>query len=374
MTKTPLTLKYRPFQLSDVVGQTFATQTLKQSSIQDKFSHSYVLVGNKGSGKTSTARIIANLLTCENPDSGKVCGTCRACTTIHKGAAMDVIELDGASKRSVEDVEKIIESAQFAPTELKNKVFIIDEMHQLSNTAISALLKITEEPPEYVYFIFCTTEFNKIPDTILSRSHKFLFKKIAVSEISNRLKSIAATESIAVTDEALLEIAKISRGSMRDAIGYLEQMAILAAGKEINGKHIQKYLGGTDRQGIYNMIQSMISQEYALLLDQANDMIMCLVDIKSILYDISDAFRSIMVLKVMEADAKFKNPSSKIIDLPESEISKMRTLGEKMTMDQLEKLSKAFTTIGKEMEYSINDRWVLETILIRCATLLKNSA
>lgn len=371
MSNLSLALKYRPFQLEDVVGQPFITQTFKQSSIQNRFANSYVLAGNKGSGKTTTARILANLLTCENPEGGKLCGKCAACMSIHNGSCMDVVELDGAANRSVEDVEKLIESAQFSPAELKKKVFILDEMHQLSTTAISALLKSVEEPPNNVHFIFCTTETNKIPDTILSRSHRFLFKKIQTSEISKRLKKIAENESVKITDEALLEISKISKGSMRDAISYLEQMSILAAGKELNEKHIQKYLGATDKQVIYNMINSMISQNYALLIDQCNDLIMCLVDIKSILYDISEAFRSIMIMKILDEDTKHKNPNSKAIDLPETEISKLKELGDQLTFDQLDKLSRLFSTIGKETVYSINERWILETTLIRCASMLK---
>ena len=236
MGKDALYLKYRPFNLDDLVGQRHVVATLKQASVQDKFAHSYLLSGNKGSGKTTTARILANLLTCDDVKNGKLCGKCPACMKIHNGTAMDVVEMDGAKNRSVDDVEKLIDSARFSPQEFKRKIYIIDECHQLSSTAISALLKIVEEPPEYLTFIFCTTELHKIPDTILSRSQRFNFLKIMSKDVVTRLKFIAESEKININDPALFDIARLGRGSMRDAIGYLEQIATAAAGKQIKSQ------------------------------------------------------------------------------------------------------------------------------------------
>jgi DNA polymerase-3 subunit gamma/tau len=187
MSKGTLYLKYRPEQLEDVVGQKYTTGTLKQASILNRFAHAYLLCGNKGCGKTTTARILANLLTCSDPKDGKVCGKCRACQTIQSGMSMDVIELDGAANGNVENVQNLIEGANWSPSELSRKVYIIDECHQLTGRAISALLKIVEEPPEYLVFIFCTTEPKKIPSTILSRAQRFNFKKITSKDIVTRL-------------------------------------------------------------------------------------------------------------------------------------------------------------------------------------------
>jgi len=178
MRECALYNKYRPKQLDELVGQKYVVATFKQAALNDKFSQTYIFTGNRGCGKTTTARIVANLLTCENVKDGKVCGKCRACQTVPNGMAMDVIELDGAKNRNVEHIESLIEGAQWSPTELKRKVFILDECHQLSDKAISALLKITEEPPAYLTFIFCTTDAHKIPETILSRSQRFNFRKI----------------------------------------------------------------------------------------------------------------------------------------------------------------------------------------------------
>jgi len=247
MSKETLYLKFRPFQLEDVIGQKHTTGTLKQASIANKFAHAYLFSGNRGCGKTTTARILANLLNCDNPKDGRVCGECRACKTIRDGVAMDVVELDGAANGNVENVQSLIEGANWSPSELKRKVYIIYECHCISSKAISALLKIVEEPPEYLVFVFCTTEPKKIPGTILSRAQRFNFRKISSKEIVGRLSYIAKQENIPITEGALFEIAKLSRGCLRDAIVPLEQIATIAAKKEVTEMAIQKYFGLPDR-------------------------------------------------------------------------------------------------------------------------------
>lgn len=364
MSKDTLYLKYRPFQLEEVVGQKHTTGTLKQASIANKFAHAYLFSGSKGCGKTTTARILANLLTCEDPKDGKVCGKCRACKTIKEGVAMDVIELDGAANGNVENVQSLIEGANWSPSELNRKVYIIDEAHQLSGRAISALLKIVEEPPEYLVFIFCTTEPKKIPDTILSRAQRFNFRKITSKEIVARLGYIAKEESIPVTEGALFEIAKLSRGCLRDAIVPLEQIATIAAKKEITDVSVQKYFGLPDRQGIMKIIAAMVESNIPLVLDQVNDMIVASADIEAIVYEITEAFRSIMILKAQSGQTK-------LIDLPDHEIVQLNKIGEAVKMGQLDRLAHLFSTIKKELEFSINERWILESTLIHGIALLR---
>jgi DNA polymerase III subunit gamma/tau len=364
MSKETLYLKYRPYQLDDVVGQKFTTSTLKQASIANKFAHAYLMCGNKGCGKTTSARILANLLTCTDVKDGRVCGKCRACQTIKDGVAMDVIELDGAANGTVENVQSLIDGANWSPTELSRKVYIIDECHQLTSRAISALLKIVEEPPEYLVFIFCTTEPKKIPSTILSRSQRFNFKKITSKDMVGRLDYIAKQEKIPITEAALFEISKISRGHMRDAIVALEQISTIAAGKEITDGHVQKYFGLSDRQGILQIISAMVDGNVSLVMDQVNDAIVASADIELFVYEITEAFRSIMILKA-------QNGQTKLIDLPEHEIKSLMKIGESIKMGQLDKLSRIFSTIKKELEFSINDRWVLESTLIHGIALLR---
>jgi len=356
--------KFRPFQLDDIVGQSNTVETLKQAAIKKSFSHAYLMAGNHGCGKTSTARILAALMECENTKDGKVCGECRACRAIHIGAAADVIEIDGASNSGVDNIKSLIDAAQWSPQELQRKVYIIDEFHRLTGPAESALLKILEEPPSYVSFILCTTEINKILPTILSRCQRFNFGKISSKDISQRLTFIAQSEKINIDTGSINIIAKLGRGSMRDAIGYLEQIGTVAAGKNITEAHVQKYFGVSDRVGILNIVKSIIDSNIALILDQVNDMIMASSDCRQVMYEISDVFRNIMVLKAQKGD-------SKLIDLPDSEIEDLKKLGESLKITQILKLAHLFADVEKKMSFNINERWIMEATLINCVASLR---
>jgi len=362
--KISLYLKYRPVHLEDVVGQRHIIATLKQASLSKEFSHSYLFSGWYGTGKTTMARILASLMECENIKDGKACGVCRACKTIHAGVCPDVKELDAATNRGIDNVKMLIDAAQWSPQECKRKVYVLDECHQLSKEAISALLKILEEPPSYLTFILCTTEINKILPTIMSRCQRFNFTKISSKDISKRLMFIAQKEGINIDEDAVLLIAKMSRGSMRDAIGYLEQIGTLAASKKITAPSIQKYFGLTDRQAIFNILKSMLNGEIALLLDQVNDMIMASADCKQILLEISEMLRNAMVIKAQNGDGR-------LVDLPDHEIQELKKIGDSLSISQLIKLSHLFSDIEKKISFNINERWITEATLINCISILR---
>lgn len=362
--KKSLYLKYRPTQLGDVVGQKHVIATLKQASLNKEFSHAYLFSGSHGSGKTSTARILASLMECENVKDGVVCGKCRACQTIHAGACSDVKEIDGATNRGIDNVKMLIESSQWSPQEFRKKIYLIDECHQQTKEAISALLKILEEPPDHLVFILCTTEINKILPTILSRCQRFNFGKILSKDISQRLMFIAKNENINIDEDAVDIMAKMARGSMRDAIGYLEQIGTIAANKKITSPSIQRYFGVTDRLAIFNIIKAMVDGNVSLILDQINDMMMASADCKQILLEISEMFRNIMVIKA-------QNGNSKNIDLPDSEIQDLKKIGELLSLSQLLKLAHLFSDIEKKMSFNINERWIMEATLINCVSVLR---
>ena len=354
---------YRPSQLDDVVGQRSTIATLKQASLANNFSHAYLFSGERGTGKTTTARILASLMTCENVKDGKVCGQCRACKVIRSGVAMDVIEIDGATNRGIDNIKALKDASQWSPQELKKKIYLIDEVHMLTKEAVSALLKIIEEPPTYLAFILCTTEANKIIGTILSRCQKFNFTKITVKDIVTRLSYIAKSEQINIEESALTLIAKIARGSMRDAIGYLEQIGTVAGSKNINAGHIQKYFGVMDRLGVINMVNAIVEGNVSLLLDQVNDMIMASVECKQILIEISEVFRNAMIFKAQN--------SAKLLDLPDTEVQEIKKIGEALDLKQLLALSSSFADIDKKIGFNINERWVTEASLINCITTLR---
>ena len=362
--KKSLYLKYRPTQLDDVVGQRPIVATLKQASLNNSFAHAYLFSGNYGCGKTTCARILASLMTCEKIENGKVCGQCRSCKSIHAGACIDVKELDGASNRGIDNVKSLIDAAQWSPQELNRKVYLIDEVHQLSKEAISALLKTLEEPPAYLSFILCTTDINKMLPTILSRCQRFNFTRILSKDISQRLMFIAKAESINIDEDAVNIISKMARGSMRDAIGYLEQIGTVAASKKITAQSIQRYFGVTDRLAIFNIVKAIVDGNVALILDQINDIMMASADCKQILMEISDMFRNIMVIKV-------QNSNSKNVDLPENEIQELRKIGESMNVSQILKLAHLFSDIEKKISFNINERWITEATLINCVSILR---
>jgi DNA polymerase-3 subunit gamma/tau len=364
---TRLARKYRPATLEDVIGQKQVVGTIKQAAINNVFAQSYLFTGTRGSGKTSIARILANLMTCEKLDNGKLCGQCHACKTVPSNSSMDVKELDGASNNGVEEARRLKDAALYPPTELNRKVYIIDESHMLTASANNALLKIVEEPPSYLHFIFCTTEPKKILSTIISRCQRFDFHKIPSKEIANRLKMISEKENISIDDDALFSMAKMARGSVRDAIGYLEQVGTVGINKKITDENVNKYFGSCDRKGIFNIVKAIKSFNVALLMDQVNDLILASADIKSILYEISEIFRSIMIIKAQEG-------LTKLIDLPDFEIEELKKIGNDLTLSQLLKLSHVFTEIERKLDYNINERWVIEATLINCVMSLRKQS
>jgi DNA polymerase-3 subunit gamma/tau len=220
----------RPQSFAELVGQEFVTATLTSAIRQGRIAHAYLFAGPRGVGKTSVARILARSLNCEKGPTDSPCGTCASCREITRGASLDVIEIDGASNTSVNDVREIRDEVLFAPNAARFKVYIIDEVHMLSNSAFNALLKTIEEPPPYIVFIFATTEVHKVPATIRSRCQQYNFRMISTSEIKDKLREAAGELGVDAEDRALIWIAKESTGSLRDAYTLLDQVVSFSEG------------------------------------------------------------------------------------------------------------------------------------------------
>jgi len=234
--------KYRPQTFDDVVGQMAVTQTLKTQILSGKLSHAYLFTGSRGTGKTTSAKILAKAVNCENPQDGNPCNCCRSCVAIDSGSCMDVLEIDAASNNGVDNVRDLRDDAIYTPSQVKMRVYIIDEVHMLSISAFNALLKIIEEPPEHLLFILATTELHKVPATILSRCQRFSFRRISQEDIAARLQYVAYQEKIDLDDSAARVLARLADGAMRDGLSLLDQCAS-ATDAELTAERVYTCLG-----------------------------------------------------------------------------------------------------------------------------------
>ena len=261
--------KYRPQNFKNLVGQDHIRETILHEILKGTLTHAYLFAGPRGTGKTSTARLIAKALNCEKKgNEGEPCDECDFCKSISEGSLIDVIEIDAASNRGIDEIRDLKEKIQFAPTRSKTKTYIIDEVHMLTKEAFNALLKTLEEPPENVFFILCTTELHKIPETIISRCQHFDFKRIDVRTIMTRLNYIAQMEGIKAEDAAIELIARHVEGSMRDAIGLMEQMTI---DNSLLADHIRSHLGITGHQTIETILDILAKKETAKAIHIINE-------------------------------------------------------------------------------------------------------
>lgn len=255
-----LARKYRPTKLSEVIGQDFLVETLKRGIEGDRLGHAFILTGIRGTGKTTTARIMARSLNCEKGLTSEPCGVCASCVAIAQDRSMDVIEIDAASRTSVEDIREIIEASRYKAVSSRYKVYIIDEVHMLSKSAFNALLKTLEEPPPHVKFIFATTEIHKVPATILSRCIRFDLKRIESATLISYFQSLCDQEKVGYEDEALALIAKAAEGSVRDGLSLLDQ-AITYGTSSVTADQVRKMLGLSDQGAILELFHRMMEGE-----------------------------------------------------------------------------------------------------------------
>ena len=269
-----LALKYRPTQFSELVGQDTLVKTLRNSFRSNRVGHAFLLHGDRGVGKTSTARLIAKAINCTEKKDGDVepCNTCSNCNSIQLGRHVDVIEMDGASKTGVNDIREIIETVVYRAASAKFKVYIIDEVHMLSNSAFNALLKTLEEPPEHVKFIFATTEIKKIPLTILSRVNRFDLKRLENVVLINHLIEILQREGLSAEKEALKTIAREAEGSVRDALSILDQV-LVNCGSKIENQMVNELLGKISKSDTLNLLELIIKGKTAEVLKRSRDFI-----------------------------------------------------------------------------------------------------
>lgn len=257
-----LARKYRPTKLSQVIGQDFLVATLKRGLEGGRLGHAFILTGIRGTGKTTTARIIARALNCHAGPTPEPCGTCSSCTAIAQERSMDVIEIDAASRTSVDDIREIIEAARYRPVSSTYKIYIIDEVHMLSKSAFNALLKTIEEPPAHVKFIFATTEIHKVPATILSRCVRFDLKRIESPTLAAYFKTLCAQENVGFDEDAIALIAKAAEGSARDGLSLLDQAMTYGTSADgaphVSAKNVRQMLGLSEQGAVLNLFHTII--------------------------------------------------------------------------------------------------------------------
>jgi DNA polymerase-3 subunit gamma/tau len=297
MSYEVLARKWRPLTFDDVVGQEHISRTLKMAVESNRISHAYLFSGPRGCGKTSTARILARVINCEKVKDGNPCNKCDSCLAVLKGTHLDVMEIDGASHTGVESVRELQESIGFTPSQGKNKVYVIDEVHMLSTHAFNALLKTLEEPPAHVYFIFATTAPQKIPDTIKSRCQRHHFKRLENAEIAGRLEFICKQEKVKFEPDALRLLARKADGSMRDGTSLLDQ-CVTASGGNVTAQAVRGILGLIDQEKVLALVDAIASGDATAPLKLLDGAINEGVDLNDLLSALLEGYRDLMILSV----------------------------------------------------------------------------
>lgn len=349
--------KYRPSTFDDVVGQEHIERTLKNALEQEKVSHAYLFCGPRGTGKTTMARILAKALLCEKAPTIEPDGTCEECQAIAAGTHPDVYELDAASRTGVENVrEEIINRVHYAPTRGSYKIYIIDEVHMLSTAAFNALLKTLEEPPTHVVFILCTTDPQKVPDTIHSRCQRFDFHRLSVDEIVARLGAVCVQEDVEFEPEALELIAHQAEGGMRNALTSLEQLAAFGEGRvTLEGAH--RILGSLDNEGLSEIVQALGRRDAAACFTWVSRYVETGADVAQFVQELAEHMRNLYLLSLTDADVEISASTSARASM-ESELELFGT----------ERLSRTLSVLGdlmKELRATTNSRLAFEIALTR---------
>ena len=320
--------KYRPAVFEDVYGEDHITSVLRYEASNNRFSHAYLFCGPRGTGKTTCAKILARVINCENPHDGDPCGVCPSCRAIAEGNATDVLEMDAASNTGVDYIRDIKNEISFAPAMLKKRVYIIDEVHMLSTGAFNALLKTLEEPPEHVVFILATTEFHKLPATIVSRCQRFDFRRIKTDVLASRLMYIAEKESIPLENDAAVLLAKQALGGMRDAISLFELCS--AGGVDVTVERVSSVLGLTGIESLYKTAFAVAKNDIAALFAAVKQVDSSSKDIQVYWSELAGFWRDMLVLKSLKDDEV-----SSYLEYTEPEMRLLRDAAKRFTPEKL---------------------------------------
>jgi DNA polymerase-3 subunit gamma/tau len=357
MSYTVLARKYRPQRFEDLVGQEHVTRTLCNAIESGRVAHAFLLTGVRGVGKTTTARILAKALNCERGPTPSPCNQCAPCQEITAGVDMDVIEIDGASNNSVDDVRRLQETLPFSPARDRSKILIVDEVHMLSSSAFNALLKTLEEPPAHVKFILATTEAHKVPITIRSRCQRYDYRLIPSGTIAARIRDILKAEAISADDETIALVAREAAGSMRDALTLLDQI-LAFGGKELNHDSVAQALGIADRRVIFQLTQAVLNRQSTEALRMVDAMSQQGMDVMHTLRQLLCVMRDLVVLHTVEN-------AEELTDMTDDELHIARTLVGSVSALELQRTYSMLSTLLDDVTHSASPRMDLEMGLLR---------
>ena len=378
MSYLVLARKWRPQSFEDVSGQSHITRTLQNAIRAGRIAHAYLFTGVRGVGKTTAARILAKALNCAQGPTATPCNECVQCKEIIQGSCLDVIEIDGASNRGIDEVRQIIENVRYQPARCAFKIYIIDEVHQVTKDAFNALLKTLEEPPPSVKFILATTEPHRLPETILSRCQRFDFRRISLKEIVQRLGDICAREGLKISQGALIAVAREADGSMRDAQSLLEQVLSCFGTEqqagEVDETMLQEVLGLAERRMLFDISESIIAGDGKRCLELVAQAAEQGRDFTRLSKDLVEHFRNLMVARLCGQ----KNPKNladeeraELLDLPDQEVMALGSQAAEVSIEILLDYLELMAAGEDEIARAANPRFVLETLLLRLAMLPK---
>lgn len=357
MGYTALYREWRPQQFSEIVGQVHISRTLQNAVRTGRISHAYLFCGPRGTGKTTSAKVLAKTLNCLNPVDSEPCNECENCKRVTEGTSMDVMEIDAASNRGIDEIRDLREKVKFAPSEGRYRIYIIDEVHMLTTEAFNALLKTLEEPPAHVIFVLATTEPHKIPTTVLSRCQRFDFRSIGQTDIVGRLRTVVDEIEITAQDEALELIARSAEGGMRDALSILDQ-CISFGGQTVSTEDVNSVLGTVNSEFLIKITQSFIDYDVTSGLTLVNNLVRQGKDIRQFTKDLTQHFRNLLLAEVC-------GESNELIPVSADMLGEMKKAASRLGKKRIITLIELFTSSEREMKWTSQPRLVLELAVIK---------
>ncbi len=358
--------KYRPQSLAELVGQEPVAQVLLSSFVNDRLSHAYLFYGPRGTGKTSTARILSKMVNCGKVDlkTGSPCNKCDICISITDGSNLDVFEIDAASNRGIDDIRTLRETIKLAPTASAKKIYIIDEVHMLTTEAFNALLKTLEEPPKHVIFILATTELNKVPQTILSRVTKLDFKLAETDQIVKYLAKVAKDEGLKIDDDSLTILAKLSGGSFRDGVKLLDQVTSL---EKITVEEIQKRFGSGKFDGVLELLTSLVKETPDQAITVLNSQLSSGISVKELLNSSLEVLRNLLLMKNNLTDQLVKP------NLPTTQFHLLVELNKIISLEKVVAIIDNFLKASEQLKFASIQSLPLEVAIVQSANVLKSA-